>query len=103
MALALSLPLDFPGREELIVITFGVVLFTLLVPGLTIEPLVKLLQLMKDDRGLDAYERLRAQLYAETQALVSLSDLSKSGQISNAIYATMAGEIEKTHRSWKTR
>lgn len=95
MALALSLPLDFPGREELIVITFGVVLFTLLVPGLTIEPLVKLLKLMKDDRGLDAYERLRVQLYAETQAQVSLGELSKSGQISSAVYATMAGEIEK--------
>jgi len=45
MALALSLPLSFANREEIIVITFGVVLFTLLVPGLTIEPLAKLLKL----------------------------------------------------------
>jgi len=43
MALALSLPVEFRGREELIVLTFGVVLFTLLVQGLTIEPLIKLL------------------------------------------------------------
>lgn len=43
MALALSLPLDFPQREAVIVLTFGVVLFTLLVKGLTIEPLVKVL------------------------------------------------------------
>ncbi len=45
MALALSLPLDLPGREELLNMTYGVVLFTLLVPGLTIEPLVRLLKL----------------------------------------------------------
>jgi len=43
MALALSLPLDFPEREKIINMTFGVVLFTLLVPGLTIEPLLRLL------------------------------------------------------------
>jgi len=45
MALALSLPLSFSQREEIIVITFGVVLFTLLVPGLTIEPLARLFKL----------------------------------------------------------
>lgn len=100
MALALSLPLGFAGREELIVITFGVVLFTLLVPGLTIEPLVKVLKLFKDDKkGFDDYERLRGQLFAETQALVSLGELSKSGQISSAVYATMAGEIEKNSQT----
>jgi CPA1 family monovalent cation:H+ antiporter len=43
MALALSLPINFPQREELIVITFAVVLFTLMAQGLTLEPLVKLL------------------------------------------------------------
>lgn len=47
MALALSLPADFPQREALIVVTFGVVLFTLLVKGLTIEPLVKRLKLIE--------------------------------------------------------
>ncbi len=43
MALALSLPLAFPDREAIINMTFGVVLFTLLVPGLTMEPLVRFL------------------------------------------------------------
>ncbi len=43
MALALSLPLAFPAREAIINMTFGVVLFTLLVPGLTMEPLVRFL------------------------------------------------------------
>ena len=54
MALALSLPLDFPQRQEIINMTFGVVLFTLLVPGLTMEPLIKLLgmSLPKDSSDL---------------------------------------------------
>lgn len=46
MAMALSLPVDFPQREAVIVTTFGVALFTLLVPGLTVEPLVKLLKVI---------------------------------------------------------
>lgn len=44
MAMALSLPENFPQRELLIVTTFGVALFTLLVPGLTMEPLVRLMK-----------------------------------------------------------
>lgn len=40
IALALSLP-DFPGREPLVGITYGVVIFSILVQGLTIEPLAR--------------------------------------------------------------
>ena len=43
MALALSLPLNFSGREQIINMTFGVVLFTLLIQGLSMEPLVRFL------------------------------------------------------------
>ncbi|TGB05137.1 cation:proton antiporter [Halobacillus salinus] len=45
IALALSLPLEFDGREEVLLLTFSVVLFSLLVQGLTIKPLVKKLGL----------------------------------------------------------
>lgn len=43
MALALSLPKGLLAREEIIVMTFGTVLFTLLVQGLTVEPLIRFL------------------------------------------------------------
>ena len=45
MALALSLPPSLAFRETLIVLTFGVVLFSLLVQGMTISPLLKRLGL----------------------------------------------------------
>lgn len=41
IALALSLPQSFDGRDDVLVMTFSVVLFSLLVQGLTIKPLVK--------------------------------------------------------------
>jgi CPA1 family monovalent cation:H+ antiporter len=45
VSLALALSLTGAGSENLQVMTFGVVLFTLLVQGLTIEPLIKRLGL----------------------------------------------------------
>jgi len=41
IALALSLPEDFNGREEVLLLTFSVVLFSLVVQGLTLKPLIK--------------------------------------------------------------
>ncbi|NUU79042.1 cation:proton antiporter [Paenibacillus xylanilyticus] len=47
IALALSLPTTFEGRDDILVLTFSVVLFSLLVQGLTIKPLLKKLGLGK--------------------------------------------------------
>lgn len=46
IALALSVPASLPGREEVISTVFGVVLFTLLVQGLTMKPLLDQLNLL---------------------------------------------------------
>lgn len=45
LAAALSLPVDFPYRLQLLAMTYGAVLFTLLVQGLTIAPLVRALRI----------------------------------------------------------
>lgn len=44
IALALSLPRNFEGREDILILAFGVVLFSLLVQGLTITPLINRLK-----------------------------------------------------------
>jgi CPA1 family monovalent cation:H+ antiporter len=41
LAAALSLPTSLPGRDVLLTLTFGIVLFTILVQGLTIRPLLE--------------------------------------------------------------
>jgi CPA1 family monovalent cation:H+ antiporter len=46
IALALSVPAILPEREEIIATVFGVVLFTLLVQGLTVKPLLGKLKLL---------------------------------------------------------
>lgn len=69
LALALSLPVTlasgalFPDRDTLLVMTFGVILFTLLVQGLTVEPLLKKLKLNRlESQQLQLYEELRGRL-----------------------------------------
>jgi len=49
LALALSLTTAFPYREQILNLTFGVVIFSILVQGLTIKPLVRILQLANGD------------------------------------------------------
>ena len=48
LAAALSLPQGFPHRAQLLAMTYGAVLFTLLVQGLTIGPLVRRLGLLQE-------------------------------------------------------
>ena len=48
LAAALSLPADFPYRQQLLAMTYGVVLFTDLAQGLTIGPLVRWLGLLRE-------------------------------------------------------
>lgn len=48
LAAALSLPPRFPYRAELLAMTYGAVLFTLLAQGLTIAPVVRRLGLLRE-------------------------------------------------------
>jgi CPA1 family monovalent cation:H+ antiporter len=48
MVLALALPFDFPNRDLLITLTFGVVLLSILVQGLTMQPLLRRVGLASD-------------------------------------------------------
>lgn len=50
LAAALSLPASFPARQQLLAMTYGVVLFTVLAQGLTIGPLVRRLGLLQRQR-----------------------------------------------------
>jgi len=45
LALSLSLPATFPYREQILDLPFGVVIFSIVVQGLTIKPLLKLQKL----------------------------------------------------------
>lgn len=51
IAMALSLPASVPGRSNFIFMIFGVVLFSLLVQGLTVGPLLRWLRFLGQETG----------------------------------------------------
>lgn len=93
MAMALSLPLNYPMREAMIVTTFGVVLFTLLVSGLTMEPLVKLLKIRPADSRETQDQLIRSKILLEKNALQELDHLKSAEKISDKSFDLLSGEL----------
>ena len=79
LALALSLPVAMPGRSELQAMAFGVVLFTLLAQGTTIQFLLERLGLTKRSPQWVARERRLGRLFATRAGLRRLEQLHREG------------------------
>jgi monovalent cation/hydrogen antiporter len=81
LAAALALPLTtaagtpFPARDEIVVLTFAVILATLVLQGLTLGPLIRWLRLA-DDGTLEA-EEVHARQEAARAVLARLDDLAQ--------------------------
>lgn len=79
MVLALSLSQDFPQRDVIVQMTFGVVVISILVQGLTMAPLLRWLGLVGIREEYVEYERSRAVLRATQSALSELERLARGG------------------------
>jgi CPA1 family monovalent cation:H+ antiporter len=86
LALALSLPVDMPGRSELQAMAFGVVLFTLLAQGTTIQFLLERLGLTKRSPQWVARERKLGRLYASRAGLHRLEQLHHEGLLPDEMW-----------------
>jgi CPA1 family monovalent cation:H+ antiporter len=95
LALALSLPLSLgAARTQIQVMTFGVVLFTLLVQGVTMGKLVLSLNLTERREMEDEYERRHARSVAARAALDHLSSMRRKGLISDHTWSTLHPVME---------
>jgi CPA1 family monovalent cation:H+ antiporter len=81
LALALSLPTALPQRDLLEVMAFGVVLFTLLAQGTTIQPILERLRLV--ERSPHVLDRL--------------ADLYHDGLLSRHVWAGLRDEYDRTN------
>jgi CPA1 family monovalent cation:H+ antiporter len=86
LALALSLPLDFIGRETIITLTLSVVFLSLFIQGLSISPLIRRLGLQKTVGGLREYEQFLFELQQAGAAGDELIRLYKEGQVSPQVF-----------------
>jgi CPA1 family monovalent cation:H+ antiporter len=81
LALVLSLPAALPDQRQLLAMTFGVVLFTLLVQGTSIAALLRRFGFSGKDEGELRYERLQGELLATRAAHRRLRQLHEEGAL----------------------
>jgi CPA1 family monovalent cation:H+ antiporter len=86
LALALSLPADMPDRRELQAMAFGVVLFTLLAQGTTIQFLLERLGLTKRSPQWVSRERRLGRLFATRAGLRRLEELHREGLLPDRMW-----------------
>ena len=103
MVLALGLPLEFPHRELIVAMTFGVVIVSILLQGTTMAPLLRVLKLVHLDAPLAAYESSRLSLQLARAALAEIDALESSRRVApeaatelRARYVERATAAEKT-------
>jgi CPA1 family monovalent cation:H+ antiporter len=78
LVIALALPLVIPGRPLIVVITFGVIVATLVFQGFTFGPAVRLLKLGGRGQSRDDQEEAKAWIAASDAALARLDRFAKS-------------------------
>lgn len=94
IALALSVPMILEAREEIIATVFGVVLFTLLVQGLTTKPLLKVLNLLGDQSSRQNYLEAIARRAALHRVLTHLKEGQDGPDIDWEFYRYQTALVE---------
>jgi Na+/H+ antiporter len=94
LAAALALPLDVAQRDLIVSLTFGVILGTLVVQGLTLAPLLHALRV--EDDGSEAREEVHARISAAEAALERLVELAEEAW-------TNDDTIERLTRAYRYR
>ena len=101
LALALSIPdIGLVGEQRfpLQSMAFGVVLFTLLVQGFTMDGLVKRLKLITRTPMQDEYERRYARFVAGCAAYEYIERMSHQGLISEYTWRILSSMLEKQNK-----
>ena len=94
IALALSVPALLTGRQEIIDTVFGVVLFTLLVQGLTTQWFLEKLDLIGDQPLRQEYSELLARRVALKRVIKYLANTDISTEIDPEFYRYQQGLVK---------
>jgi CPA1 family monovalent cation:H+ antiporter len=95
MVLVLSLSKDFPHRELLVSMTFGVVILSILVHGLTMSPLLRWLGIVRGHQERAVYELTRGKLQTAHAAIEELDRMSHVHFTNPEVLAGLRREYEQ--------
>jgi CPA1 family monovalent cation:H+ antiporter len=94
IALALGLSKALPSRDLIIAMTFGVVLFSLVIQALSFELLVPKFKLVSLSEKQKEYEEKLGKVIAIKAAREELQRMERTGEISHAVYDELRGRYE---------
>lgn len=96
MVLVLGLPADFPHRELLVNMTFGVVVLSIIIQGLTMAPLLRRLGITGlKDAYQEQYELARGRLGAVHAALAALEGMRRTREIPSDVLAQLERDYQE--------
>ncbi|MBU0511678.1 MAG: Na+/H+ antiporter [Chloroflexi bacterium] len=96
LALAMSLPAALgTARDEIQAMTFGVVLFTLLVQGLTMKPLVQHMQLIQRSKAQDEYEGRHGRAVMARASYERLKNMYHEGLLSTHVWEILSTPLKQ--------
>lgn len=103
MVLVLSLPKDFPHRELILSMTFGVVFLTLIGQGMSMRPLLNWLRIGLVSEEKRQYERMRGGLMAVSRAMEELERMRDQHTISQKNYEFVYQDYEKRMNAFEKK
>jgi Na+:H+ antiporter len=95
MVLALALPAALPQRDLLITVTFGVVLLSILIQGLTMGPLLRKLGIIGRQEARRKYQLERGELRMIQAALNEIDHMERLHLAPSSVLKQMREEYEK--------
>lgn len=95
MVLALSLDRSMPGRDAIVIMTFGVVVLSILVQGLTMSPLLRWLGLVERRELRGPYEMASGRLQHTVAALQEIEQMERSFQAPHSLLASLRAEYQQ--------
>jgi CPA1 family monovalent cation:H+ antiporter len=99
MVLALAIPEEFANRRLLVTMTFGVVLLSIIVQGVTAGPLLRVLHLVGDHSRRARYDESRGELFAIHSALEAFDRLDHDDLVYADSVLAIRSEYEERART----
>jgi CPA1 family monovalent cation:H+ antiporter len=103
MVLVLSLPQNFPHRDTLVTMTFGVVIISILVHGLTTSPFLRWLEVITGLEARETYEFLQGKLQAAGAVLADIEQLGRGRLKGVSVLPDLKREYETMIRRGEER
>ena len=95
IALVLSLPVNVPGRAQLVTMIFGAVIFSLLAQGLSIGALLRLLKFSTlEPRGREQ-ELVEGRILANAASIAELRAMRNRGDITASVFEALEGDLAR--------